>query len=297
MSTARVKLRWQDTNNIEIGHKIYRSDTPMDIQNMPTPIATLNPNTTEYTDEAVIEGNFYYYRVSAYTSNAEEYSNEVYAEAKGADIFGDGSAVSLFRFNGNANDEIINITGVWLGNEQYVSGVEGQAAKFDGNSIIELQNHDYGTLFDYTSRFTISYYVVEPFFSFGFRNSQGNSGLYYAEFSDGEAAHFIATANSSNGVGNRYNQINTTTPFSAGDHVVMSKIGNESFDIYKNGVLLRTWNMSNNGNGNVTSYVFGNGVNDYVGSRMISIGSIDHFRIFNRSITEQEAVILYNELI
>ena len=81
MSTPRVILRWQDTNNIEIGHKIYRSDTPMDIQNMPTPIATLNPNTTEYTDEAVIEGNFYYYRVSAYTTNGEEYSNEVYAEA------------------------------------------------------------------------------------------------------------------------------------------------------------------------------------------------------------------------
>jgi len=37
MSTPRVILRWQDTNNIEIGHKIYRSDTPMDIQNMPPP--------------------------------------------------------------------------------------------------------------------------------------------------------------------------------------------------------------------------------------------------------------------
>jgi len=81
MSTPRVILRWQDTNNIELGHKIYRSDTPMDIQNMPSPIATLNPNTTEYTDEAVIEGNFYYYRVSAYTTNGEEFSNEVYTEA------------------------------------------------------------------------------------------------------------------------------------------------------------------------------------------------------------------------
>ena len=81
MSTPRVILRWQDTNQIELGHKIYRSDAPMDIQNMPTPIATLNPNTTEYTDEAVIEGNFYYYRVSAYTTNGEEFSNEVYTEA------------------------------------------------------------------------------------------------------------------------------------------------------------------------------------------------------------------------
>ena len=81
MSTPRVILRWQDTNNIEIGHKIYRSDTPMDVQNMPAPIADIGFNTTEYRDEDVIEGNFYYYRVSAYTTNGEEYSNEVYAEA------------------------------------------------------------------------------------------------------------------------------------------------------------------------------------------------------------------------
>ena len=47
----------------------------------PPPHAVLNPNTTEYRDEAVIEGNFYYYRVSAYTSNGEEFSTEVYAEA------------------------------------------------------------------------------------------------------------------------------------------------------------------------------------------------------------------------
>jgi len=92
MSTPRVILRWQDTNNIELGHKIYRSVTPMDIQNMPAPIATLNPNTTEYTDEAVIEGNFYYYRVSAYTTNGEEFSNEVYAEAR---LLGPGSDVLI----------------------------------------------------------------------------------------------------------------------------------------------------------------------------------------------------------
>ena len=81
MSTPRVILRWQDTNNIEIGHKIYRSNSPMDINNMPTPIADIGVNATQYTDEDVIEGNFYYYRVSAYTTNGEEFSEEVYAEA------------------------------------------------------------------------------------------------------------------------------------------------------------------------------------------------------------------------
>ena len=105
MSTPRVILRWQDTNNIEIGHKIYRSNSPMDINNMPTPIADIGVNATQYTDEDVIEGNFYYYRVSAYTTNGEEFSEEVYAEAiialgPGSDtlIAGDMTADSSVKF-------------------------------------------------------------------------------------------------------------------------------------------------------------------------------------------------------
>ena len=94
MNTPRVILRWQDTNNIELGHKIYRSVTPMDIQNMPAPIADIGVNATEYTDEDVIEGNFYYYRVSAYTTNGEEFSTEVYAEALSV-AYGPGSQVLI----------------------------------------------------------------------------------------------------------------------------------------------------------------------------------------------------------
>ncbi len=59
---------------------------------MPSPIATLNSNTTEYTDEDVINGNYYYYyyRTSAFTTNAEMYSEEVYAEAKVVLMLGPG---------------------------------------------------------------------------------------------------------------------------------------------------------------------------------------------------------------
>lgn len=77
MSTKDVRLQWDDKNMIEKGHKIYRSDSPMDINNLPTPIATLEPNTTEYVDTARTIGNTYYYRVSAYINGSEMVSEEV----------------------------------------------------------------------------------------------------------------------------------------------------------------------------------------------------------------------------
>lgn len=77
MSTRDVTLRWSDPNNIEKGYKVYRSKSPMDISNMPEPIATLEKNTTEFIDEAQTIGDTNYYRVSAWIDGSEVYSEEV----------------------------------------------------------------------------------------------------------------------------------------------------------------------------------------------------------------------------
>lgn len=77
----RIRLAWTDTNTAESGHHIYRSDTPMDPNDLPAPIADLGPGVTEYLDEDVTENATYYYRVGAYTVFAEEVSAEVSATA------------------------------------------------------------------------------------------------------------------------------------------------------------------------------------------------------------------------
>lgn len=77
MSTQNITLRWDDTNEIEQGYKVYRSKSPMDINNMPPPIATLNANTTEYVDMDQPVGDINYYRVGAYLNGLELYSDEV----------------------------------------------------------------------------------------------------------------------------------------------------------------------------------------------------------------------------
>lgn len=77
MATKTVRLTWKDTNEIEMGYKVYRSDTMMDINNMPQPIATLDSNVTEYLDDDRVIGDIYYYIVSAYSPDGEEFSDEL----------------------------------------------------------------------------------------------------------------------------------------------------------------------------------------------------------------------------
>lgn len=78
---VRIKLMWDDNNVAETGHNIYRSGTPMDPEALPTALATLAANVVEYLDEAVTEGQTYYYRVGAFNDTEELVSEEVSAEA------------------------------------------------------------------------------------------------------------------------------------------------------------------------------------------------------------------------
>lgn len=77
MCMKDVTIRWNDTNDIEQGYRIYRSNTPMDTGNMPTPIATVESNVTEYIDANQPVGYTNYYRVSAFIDGHEEISEEL----------------------------------------------------------------------------------------------------------------------------------------------------------------------------------------------------------------------------
>jgi hypothetical protein len=66
-----VVLTWSDPNSIEEGYKIYRSLTPIDTEDLPAPLAVLEPNATSYADNNVVPATTYYYLVSAYISDIE----------------------------------------------------------------------------------------------------------------------------------------------------------------------------------------------------------------------------------
>ncbi len=77
MANGAVLLKWRDRNWAEHGHYVYRSDTPMDINNLPSPIGTLSPNEYEYIDYDVIADQTYYYRIGAFRNNDVSVSDEI----------------------------------------------------------------------------------------------------------------------------------------------------------------------------------------------------------------------------
>lgn len=78
-----VHLKWKEINDNEKGHRIYRALVPMDTAGvMPTPIATLGPNVTEYYDNTVVEGRDYFYVVSAFNDSFENFSANMKVEAR-----------------------------------------------------------------------------------------------------------------------------------------------------------------------------------------------------------------------
>ena len=74
-------ISWKNSNINADGINVYRSKEPMDINNMPSPIATLGPDIGSYNDTTVVEEITYYYRLGiTHDSGSEDISNEYIAD-------------------------------------------------------------------------------------------------------------------------------------------------------------------------------------------------------------------------
>jgi hypothetical protein len=69
-------LSWRDRNQglaQEEGFRIYRDTAVLDLEDMPAPLATLDPDVTTYEDDTVAAATTYYYAVSAFLDDREEF--------------------------------------------------------------------------------------------------------------------------------------------------------------------------------------------------------------------------------
>lgn len=69
-------VKWRNTNLSQDAVKVYRGSSPLDPENLPAPIAELGPISLSYDDDTVVEGEVYYYRVSAHRGEEVEISAE-----------------------------------------------------------------------------------------------------------------------------------------------------------------------------------------------------------------------------
>lgn len=71
-----IKVEWVDPNSGTTDYVIYRQDTPINIESLPAPLATIASSAREYIDDTVVRNKLYYYVVAsrkgadvAYTPN------------------------------------------------------------------------------------------------------------------------------------------------------------------------------------------------------------------------------------
>lgn len=99
---AGIRLEWAQFGDFD-SFDVIRSDAPMDINALPSPIATNLP-TMYYVDTTVVEGATYYYRVVAWRDGVSKVSGEIELKASSGDEHWD-KVVSLLHFNGDLTDE------------------------------------------------------------------------------------------------------------------------------------------------------------------------------------------------
>lgn len=81
---GQTNLSWQFDGPDPEEFRVYRADAPMDPGALPTPLATaISGALRSYTDTTVVQGNTYYYRVSAVKSTLERVSEELEHVAEG----------------------------------------------------------------------------------------------------------------------------------------------------------------------------------------------------------------------
>jgi hypothetical protein len=72
-----IKLSWVDVNGYG-DFRIYRNTSPIDIDDLPLPLTTINNNGTqnyEYVDSDVVDMETYHYRVSTFFGNEERFTD------------------------------------------------------------------------------------------------------------------------------------------------------------------------------------------------------------------------------
>ena len=73
----KIDLKWVNRNVGEEGTRIYRSETAMDPENLPEPLATVGSGVTTYSDTAIIRGKQYFYRFETFKGEDKALSNEI----------------------------------------------------------------------------------------------------------------------------------------------------------------------------------------------------------------------------
>ena len=227
---------------------------------------------------------------------------QIYGDNEGAtantlDVFGDGSCIACYTFDGNANDLSGNYNGTWSGNEQYTVGRFNQCAKFDGNSFIDLPSVTNLAL-------NLQKHISFWFYANDVANHQlllqiqqndagwANLDIFIENYQlkiGGRSGHHSNTS---------YTTIWTTNIYkNIWYHLVLDKKDNGTYNVYLNTKPVGSFLFDFYEENNPYRIVFGVFKNapDNSENMFFFNGAIEQCRIFNRALTEDEIKRLYVE--
>ena len=151
--TSRLELNWKLDSFVD-EQRYYCSETPIDIENLPTPKAIIVGDARTYTDTAIEVGKTYYVAVSSVKGGIEKVSQEVEILTR-VDEHWD-KVVALLHFNNDLTDE----TGrTWTpqNNPQFSNGVFGNCLDTNAGGYLETASSS-DLLLD--GDFTIEFWIT-----------------------------------------------------------------------------------------------------------------------------------------
>ena len=193
--------------------------------------------------------------------------------------------VAHYEFEGNANDSSGNGNhGVEHGNINYVDGVIGQAANFDGvddyiniSSIEDITNYN-------LKEISISAWIMLPQNISGINQIyEGHTSIYEIYLEGDTIQSFLVS----------HDKINTNNiPTDRWMNITSIFDGNNlKQKIYVNGVLIKEKNLSNNSVKIITGFNLGR---DFEQNIQYLKGKLDDLRFYNRVLNQAEILELYN---
>lgn len=153
--TNDITLIWSDPNMIEKGHRIYRSEAPMDVESLPTPIASIMKDQTMYIDRGQPVGFTRFYRVSAWIDGYEAVSQEVAIEVPPLlYLYGTSVDGSIYRYT-DQGDQLwtnVNLTETY---DDVTVDSSGDLLVVYGSTISKIDKNG-DKVWDYTATATIT---------------------------------------------------------------------------------------------------------------------------------------------
>jgi len=207
------------------------------------------------------------------------------------DILGDGSCKALWEFDGSFNDK----SGAYGGtptNVGFTEGVHGQAALFKSSSnyvSTTLKTSDFGNTYSIACWFRRDSNNTRDCICGETGGTADSYGAYINHVPDSnelQCGHYRAS------LGN-FDVVSVSTTVGAWTHLVFARQNGSFHRVYINGVRKGSVACSN-----VTassSYSMRIGCDYYSTANRSFDGAIDTFRVFNKALTDEEVMAVYEE--